>query len=1391
MRATSICFKVGLVLFVMLGVAQVCQASSEVKTWGYYWKGKSAIFVPVSPPPVLNNPIAMVGGAGHSMALQANGSVIAWGDDTFNQSAVPPGLSGVIAIASGDYHSLALRANGTVRAWGDNSSGQTDVPPGLTNVVAIAAGFAHSLALRADGTVVGWGSDNVGEVDIPLNVGNVIAISSANVHSLALRADGTVVAWGNNFFGELNVPLDLTNAVAIAAGAQHNIALTADGRVVGWGDGSFGATTTPAGLSNIIAIAAGGVHSLAMLADGSVVAWGGGKTVDPSTGGDYGQSIVPGNLTNVAAVAGGYIQSLALQRDDPPVAVEPVLNRTVLNGGTAWLRVPTSGAQPLHYQWNFNGRSLPDGTNALLTLNNLTLAQEGVYSLLVSNQYGVAISSNFTVSVAPLFITQQPRTQVAFVGSQVALQVSVSGQGPFSYQWQVNGVDIPGASNNSFVMPHIWTYDAGTYSVVISNVFGTVRSSNAVVTVTQVKQWAGTFGMSNVPPATGNLIAISAGRDHCLALKDDGTVGIWGSANAFGQLNAPPGLTNVIGISANFLHSLALRADGKVFGWGWNDFGQCTVPAGVSNLVSVSAGILHSLGLRSDGTVVAWGSAIDPNGIWPNLYKAAVVPNTLTNAVAIAAGRDWSLALKADGTVVGWGNGDLSVMTIPENATNVIAIAAGREHWVALRRDGTLVMWGNNFQGQLNIPPDVTNVVAISAGEYFTMGLKADSTVTAWGDNAWGQLSVPVGLTNVAMIAAGTYGGFAVVQTGPPSLGSLLVNVELLYGGTFSLHAVAYGAKPFTYQWMYNGTDIPGATNASITVENLQFENAGHYSVMISNPYGTMVSSNMTLTVSPLMISGQPKDVFTYRGATVALAVSVQSGLPVNYQWQFHGTDVDGATNSELVLPNAQLSDAGRYSVSVSNALGGTLSQSANVEIGQVIAWGDNTYGQTALPHGLTNIVMVEAGDYHNLALRSDGTVVAWGQNLSAAAGPTNVPVGLSNVVSISAGGGQSIALREDGSVVAWGQTTVPPVLTNATAIAAGSTHALALKSDGTVVAWGNDSFGQTDVPTGLTNVTAIAAGSEHSLALKSDGTVTVWGANEWGQLDVPAGLTNVIAVASGYQHCLALRSDGTMVVWGAYYNGATNMPAGISNVIAISAGGHHNIGLRDDRTLVSWGDGIIGQAIPPLFATNLVMIAAGVAHNVAIVDSLWPLVVSLSPKGPHINSILTRQDLRVYNRSPFIYPSIRILIRHLPASVGIGNAAGLTAAGEFYVQSGVTLEPGNSTKLNIDYLTDDGKLPAVKLDGEVVSNPVVSQPIVRSAWQGSGGFLLEFNTSINSSYFVQYSSDLTNWRTVSTLYPGDGATRRWVDLGPPLTQSSPATQGQRFYRVMVAPFSP
>ncbi len=276
------------------------QVDGTVAAWGYNGNGQLNI------PTGLRKVVALAAGQLHSLALRSDGTIAAWGDNTYGELNIPTGLSNVVAIAGGYFHSLALRNDGTVAGWGYNVDGETTVPAGLSNVVAVAGGRAHSLALRSDGTIAAWGDNLDGELNIPTGLSNVVAIAGGYFHSLALRNDGTVAAWGDNGNGQLNIPARLSNVVAIAGGYAHSLALCNDGTVAAWGDNSSGQLNMPAGLSNVVAIAGGYAYSLVLRSDGTVAAWGDNES---------GQLNIPTGLSNVVAIAAGDFYGLALRGD--------------------------------------------------------------------------------------------------------------------------------------------------------------------------------------------------------------------------------------------------------------------------------------------------------------------------------------------------------------------------------------------------------------------------------------------------------------------------------------------------------------------------------------------------------------------------------------------------------------------------------------------------------------------------------------------------------------------------------------------------------------------------------------------------------------------------------------------------------------------------------------------------------------------------------------------------------------------------------------------------------------------------------------------------------------------------------------------------------------------
>jgi hypothetical protein len=254
-------------------------------------------------PTTFGDAIAIAGGDYHSLVLRHTGSLVGWGYNGDGQADTPSNSLRYVTIAAGAHHNLAITENGLVVAWGRNTDSQCDVPTSAMTALAVAAGESHSLALLPSGSVVAWGNNAFGQISVPSGLKGVYAIAAGRNHSLGLRGNGTVAGWGLDTSGQATPPQSLSGVAAIAAGYLHSVALCSNSTVIAWGDNTYDQATVPSGLSNVVAVAAGDFHTLALLADGIVVAWGN----------DWlGQTDVPPTVTGATGIASGYYHGLAL-----------------------------------------------------------------------------------------------------------------------------------------------------------------------------------------------------------------------------------------------------------------------------------------------------------------------------------------------------------------------------------------------------------------------------------------------------------------------------------------------------------------------------------------------------------------------------------------------------------------------------------------------------------------------------------------------------------------------------------------------------------------------------------------------------------------------------------------------------------------------------------------------------------------------------------------------------------------------------------------------------------------------------------------------------------------------------------------------------------------------
>ncbi|PYJ98289.1 MAG: hypothetical protein DME23_12535 [Verrucomicrobia bacterium] len=596
--------------------------------------------------------------------------------------------------------------------------------------------------------------------------------------------------------------------------------------------------------------------------------------------------------------------------------------------------------------------------------------------------------------------------------------------------------------------------------------------------------------------------------------------------------------------------------------------------------VSVAVGDLNGDG-KPDLAVASLGS-YDQGGVTRTNGGVSVLLNkgdgTFQAAVVYLAGSGaWSVAAKDF-------NGDNKLdLAVAGIGTNSVSVLLGNG-------DGT-------FRAPINFVAGVA-LYSVATGDFNGDG-KADLAV-----GTSGGVSVLLGKGDGTFQTAVNYGGGAGAVAvddfngdGRPDLavadlgfGSSYVSVLLGNGdGTFQT-AIQYsaGSNPSSIALGdFNGDRKPDMAVANLTpdtvsvlVNTCQSAKFNHRPIARSQAFSVNEGAEVEIT---LYASDADNDAVIY---TVADPThGTLSGTPPNlvYQPALHyiGQDSitftvnDGKTNS----PPATISI--------------TVLPTRHTPGGRVVAWGNNYSGQCNVPRGPRDVVAVTGGYSSSMALRSNGTVVAWGKYPDFS--PAYVPPGLRGVVALDGGAGHALALRSNGTVIAWGpanqngQDSVPPGLSNVVTIAAGANHNVASKSDGTVVAWGDSQFSATSPPARLSNVVAVAAGGYHNLALKADGTV--------------------VAIAAGWEHSLALKSDGSVMAWGRNVENETRVPPGVSNIVAIAAGDYHSLVLRADGKLLAWGYDAGDGVVPvPAGLTNVAAIACGGEHNLVIVTNSSPV---------------------------------------------------------------------------------------------------------------------------------------------------------------------------------------
>lgn len=585
-------------------------------------------------------------------------------------------------------------------------------------------------------------------------------------------------------------------------------------------------------------------------------------------------------------------------------------------GGAVSLSISAFGSG-LTYQWFKNGQTIAGATGSVLNLSAFGPSQNGSYTVQVSNGTLTETSQPAALtSVATPEITVQPVSADKAAAASYVLSVSVKGAEPLGYQWRKNGIAINGATSRILSFASLVQANAGRYSVVVTNTFGSVTSAEAVLTVNTN---SGTLVSTFTPPAF-NVVNVQA-----VEVLADKTVLVGGA------------FTTVGGVSHAYFTKLTATGAAVAGGWSENPPGGATGTA-VYDFEPLAGGKIL---MGGDFTAVQ-GSTY---GRLARLNADGTVDTSFVNPAF--SGGDVQCVLKlSDGRILVGGN-----FTSPRTRLAVLNEDGSLDSSFTLSANGSVLHMKLLTNGKVMLSGQFTTLGATSFQQIAR--LNADLTI----DNTFVPTTIP-----------GTIYGFDVDDQGRVVIGGNFttvggvsrsrlarLNEDGSHDTTFPDPGTLFLSDVRVVDVQLNGKIVVGgATNPR---RLLRFKSDGRQDefFVITQPNSTVFDLQTTpdgfiyaggqfnsprigmivytTDVSDPAVTGSPQSVTVDLGSSTTLSVGSYASSAVTYQWFKNGELLAGQTGAALTLNSIAKSDAGAYHATVTSAQGAATSAAAIVTV--------------------------------------------------------------------------------------------------------------------------------------------------------------------------------------------------------------------------------------------------------------------------------------------------------------------------------------------------------------------------------------------------------------------------------------------------------------------------